>query len=81
MTSCSSCSTCLSIRSTHLSTRSTSLSIRNIRLSTRYTRLSTRNVFPSSVNFCDVENNVILLQTTEALISSKNNIREEKVRI
>ena len=81
MTSCSTCSTCLSTRSTHLSTRITSLSIRYIRMSTRNTRLSTRKVFPSSVNFCNVENNVILLQTTEALISSKNNIREEKVRI
>ena len=31
--------------------------------------------------FCNVENNVILLQTAEALISSKNINREEKISI
>ena len=42
---------------------------------------SAQNVSPSSVNFCNAENDVILLQTAEALISSKNNNREEKIHI
>ena len=42
---------------------------------------SAQNATPKSVNFCNAENNVILLQTAEALISSKNNNREEKIRI
>ena len=40
---------------------------------------SAQNFSPSSVNFCNAENNVILLKTAEALISSKNNNREEKM--
>ena len=40
-----------------------------------------QNVSPSSVNFCNAQNNVIPLQTAEALISSKNNNHEEKIRI
>ena len=40
-----------------------------------------QNVSPSSVNFCNAENDVILLQTAEALISSKTNNREEKILI
>ena len=42
---------------------------------------SAQNISSSSVNFCNAENNVILLQTTEALISSKDNDDKEKVRI
>ena len=42
---------------------------------------SAQNVSPSSVNFCNAENDVILLQTAEALISSKTNNREEKILI
>ena len=42
---------------------------------------SAQNVTPKSVNFCNAENNVILSQTVEALISSKNNNLEEKIRI
>ena len=42
---------------------------------------SAQNVSSSSVNFGNAQNNVILLQTAEALISSENNNREEKVRI
>ena len=39
---------------------------------------SAQNVSSSSVNFCNAENNVILSQTTEALISSKDNNDKEK---
>ena len=42
---------------------------------------SAQNVSSSSVNFGNAQNNVILLQTAEALISSKNNNREEKLHI
>ena len=42
---------------------------------------SAQNISSSSVNFGNAENNVILLQTTEALISSKDNDDKEKVRI
>ena len=42
---------------------------------------SAQNVSSNPVNFCNAENNVILLQTAEAWISSKNNNCEEKVRI
>ena len=38
---------------------------------------SIQNVSPTSANFCNAEN-VILLQTAEALITSKNNSCEEK---
>ena len=41
---------------------------------------SAQYVSTSSVNFCNAENDVTLLQTAEALISSKNNNREEKIR-
>ena len=40
---------------------------------------SAQNVSTSSVNFCNAENDVILLQTAETLISSKNNIRDERI--
>ena len=39
---------------------------------------SDQNVFTSSVNFCNAENDVILLKTAETLISSKNNNRDER---
>ena len=42
---------------------------------------SAQNIYPSSANFCNTKNDVILLQTAEALISSNNNNREEKTRI
>ena len=42
---------------------------------------SAQNVSRSSVNFCNAENNVILLKRAKALISSKNNNREEKICI
>ena len=36
---------------------------------------SAQNASSSPVNFCNAENNVVLLQTAEAFISSKNNNR------
>ena len=45
------------------------------------TENSVQNISPSSVNFCNAENTVILLQAAEALISSKNNNPEQKICI
>ena len=43
------------------------------------TENSAQNISPSSVNLCNAENDVVLLQTAEALISSKNKNRDEKM--